>query len=37
MSLTNTELLSIFDNLLQPEKVRDYCPNGLQIEGGEAN
>ena len=33
MSVTNLELLSILDDLLKPEKVRDYCPNGLQVEG----
>ena len=35
MSVTNRELLSILDDLLKPEKVRDYCPNGLQVEGKE--
>lgn len=29
------ELLDILDNYLQPWKVRDFCPNGLQIEGKE--
>jgi dinuclear metal center YbgI/SA1388 family protein len=28
-----TELLQAFDALLQPEKFRDYGPNGLQVEG----
>ena len=28
-----TELLQAFDNLLQPERFRDYGPNGLQVEG----
>jgi dinuclear metal center YbgI/SA1388 family protein len=28
------QLLQIFDALLQPERFRDYGPNGLQVEGG---
>jgi len=27
------ELVSYLGGLLQPEKFRDYCPNGLQVEG----
>lgn len=27
------ELLCYLDGLLQPAKFRDYCPNGLQVEG----
>lgn len=27
------ELVSYLDGLLQPAKFRDYCPNGLQVEG----
>ncbi|MDD2924393.1 Nif3-like dinuclear metal center hexameric protein [Rhodoferax sp.] len=27
------ELLAVFDGLLQPERFRDYGPNGLQVEG----
>lgn len=27
------ELLRFLDGLLQPERLRDYCPNGLQVEG----
>lgn len=27
------ELLTAFDSLLQPERFRDYGPNGLQVEG----
>lgn len=27
------ELVSYLDELLAPEKFRDYCPNGLQVEG----
>lgn len=33
MSVTNTALLHYFNELLKPEKVKDYCPNGLQVEG----
>lgn len=28
------QLLQAFDTLLQPERFRDYGPNGLQVEGG---
>jgi dinuclear metal center YbgI/SA1388 family protein len=28
-----TQLLQTFDTLLQPERFRDYGPNGLQVEG----
>jgi dinuclear metal center YbgI/SA1388 family protein len=27
------ELVSYLDGLLQPESFKDYCPNGLQVEG----
>lgn len=27
------DLVRYFDSLLQPERFRDYCPNGLQVEG----
>ena len=27
------QLLDTFDTLLQPERFKDYCPNGLQVEG----
>ena len=27
------DLLSHFDALLQPERFKDYGPNGLQVEG----
>jgi dinuclear metal center YbgI/SA1388 family protein len=27
------QLVEYLDELLQPEKFRDYCPNGLQVEG----
>jgi dinuclear metal center YbgI/SA1388 family protein len=29
-----TQLLQALDALLQPERFRDYGPNGLQVEGG---
>jgi dinuclear metal center YbgI/SA1388 family protein len=28
------ELQTALDRLLQPERFKDYCPNGLQVEGG---
>lgn len=33
MPVTRTQLLSFFDDLLKPHKIKDYCPNGLQVEG----
>ncbi|MEO8014072.1 MAG: Nif3-like dinuclear metal center hexameric protein, partial [Polaromonas sp.] len=30
---TRQELLAAFDALLQPERFKDYGPNGLQVEG----
>jgi dinuclear metal center YbgI/SA1388 family protein len=30
---TQQELLRAFDSLLQPERFKDYGPNGLQVEG----
>lgn len=30
---TRQHLLAAFDTLLQPERFRDYGPNGLQVEG----
>lgn len=34
MAMTDrTQLLQAFDTLLQPERFRDYGPNGLQVEG----
>jgi dinuclear metal center YbgI/SA1388 family protein len=29
------ELQTALDSLLQPERFKDYCPNGLQVEGGD--
>ncbi|GGH51309.1 GTP cyclohydrolase 1 type 2 [Comamonas phosphati] len=33
MSIERNHLLSCFDGLLQPERFKDYGPNGLQVEG----
>ena len=33
MSIERTHLLAHFDGLLQPERFKDYGPNGLQVEG----
>ena len=33
MSMDRSELLARFDALLQPERFKDYGPNGLQVEG----
>ena len=33
--ISRTELLSAFDDLLQPDHFKDYGPNGLQVEGRE--
>ena len=30
---SRAELLAAFDQLLQPERFKDYGPNGLQVEG----
>ena len=35
MSLALKELLKKLDQKLQPELFKDYCPNGLQVEGCE--
>lgn len=35
MTLSNKTLLDYLNQLLQPQNVRDYCPNGLQVEGKE--
>ena len=31
--MNRTDLLAAFDKLLQPERFKDYGPNGLQVEG----
>lgn len=33
MAVSREKLQRTLDNLLTPERFRDYCPNGLQIEG----
>ena len=30
---TRTELTAALEALLQPDRFKDYCPNGLQVEG----
>jgi dinuclear metal center YbgI/SA1388 family protein len=33
MGIENNRLLAYLNDVLQPERVRDFCPNGLQVEG----
>ena len=33
MSVSRQQLQQAFDALLQPERFKDYGPNGLQVEG----
>ena len=33
VSMKREELVEYLDGLLVPGKFRDYCPNGLQVEG----
>lgn len=33
MSITRDQLANTFNQLLQPERFKDYGPNGLQVEG----
>ena len=33
MTMQRAELEAELNNLLQPQRFRDYCPNGLQVEG----
>ena len=33
MSISRDTLRQAFDALLQPERFKDYGPNGLQVEG----
>jgi dinuclear metal center YbgI/SA1388 family protein len=33
VSMKREELLNYLDGLMMPGKFRDYCPNGLQVEG----
>lgn len=32
-TITNVALEKYLNTLLKPEKIRDFCPNGLQVEG----
>lgn len=34
-SISNTELVSWLDHYLETHRFKDYCPNGLQVEGAE--
>lgn len=34
--MLRTELARHLDELLAPSRLRDYCPNGLQVEGSES-
>jgi dinuclear metal center YbgI/SA1388 family protein len=34
MPVELSQLETVLTNLLRPEQFKDYCPNGLQIEGG---
>jgi len=36
MSIKRNDLMQYLNELLQPEKCKDYCPNGLQVEGSES-
>ncbi|GAB57535.1 hypothetical protein RNAN_0503 [Rheinheimera nanhaiensis E407-8] len=31
--ISRDELVSFLNQHLQSERIRDYCPNGLQVEG----
>lgn len=33
MAVSRHELMGHLNTLLQPHKIKDYCPNGLQVEG----
>lgn len=33
--ITRTEFLAYINQVLEPERFNDYCPNGLQVEGRE--
>lgn len=36
MGIQRAQLLATLDEWLQPSEFNDFCPNGLQVEGGEA-
>ena len=31
--IARDELLKYVDSVLEPAKIKDYCPNGLQVQG----
>ncbi len=33
LAMQRTELMTYLESLLVPHKVKDFCPNGLQVEG----
>ncbi|MFT4929403.1 MAG: putative NIF3 family GTP cyclohydrolase 1 type 2, partial [Phenylobacterium sp.] len=33
--ISRPALLNTLTKLLQPGQIKDYCPNGLQVEGAE--
>ena len=33
MGCTRQQLNAFFEDLLTPQRFKDYCPNGLQVEG----
>ena len=33
--ITRSALLDLLEQTLQPNKIKDYCPNGLQVEGAQ--
>ncbi len=35
MAVTRTDLVNYLDTLLNAKLIKDYCPNGLQVEGKE--
>lgn len=35
MSIKRDQLMKYLSDLLQPAKYKDYCPNGLQVEGSD--
>jgi dinuclear metal center YbgI/SA1388 family protein len=36
MTVSRDQLLAHLDQLLSPQMIKDYCPNGLQIEGSDS-
>lgn len=35
MTISRQQLIDYLDQLLSPARIKDYCPNGLQVEGCE--